>query len=59
MEIYLNCKTRGALGMRLVAVVNLKNENSKRRLTEGGALWLVGREGLRKEVLARRKDNCL
>jgi hypothetical protein len=45
--------------MKLVAIANLKNENSKRRLTEGGELWLAGKEELRKELLARRKDNCL
>jgi 16S rRNA G1207 methylase RsmC len=45
--------------MSLATVVNLKNENSKRRLNKGGKLWLVEKEELRKELLARRKDNSL
>jgi hypothetical protein len=45
--------------MQLTIVANLKNENIKRRLILGGQRWLAGREGLRKGVLARRKDNCL
>jgi hypothetical protein len=44
--------------MLLAIIVNLKNENIKRRLIEGGQQWLVGREGLRKGVLVRSIDNC-
>jgi hypothetical protein len=44
--------------MQLAIIVNLKNENIKRRLILGGQQWLAEKEEVEREVLVRRKDNC-
>ncbi len=44
--------------MQLAIIVNFKNENIKRRLILGGQRWLAEREGVEREVLVERKDNC-
>jgi hypothetical protein len=45
--------------MQLAIIVNLKNENIKRRLILGGRQWQEGKGELKRELLVRRKDNCL